>query len=113
MSAATLELWQTEWCPASHRVRQRLTELGLTYTAHQVPVESGERAELEALTGQRTIPVLVIAGGEIVREEQAIMSYLEAHYDEPPGAESQRQKAAKAKRKELEQACPKLAAATH
>ena len=36
MSAPTLELWQTEWCPASHRVRQRLTELGLTYTVHQV-----------------------------------------------------------------------------
>jgi hypothetical protein len=29
-----LELWQTEWCPASHRVRQRLTELGLTYVVH-------------------------------------------------------------------------------
>ncbi len=34
----TLELWQTEWCPASRRVRQRLTELGLSYTIHQVPV---------------------------------------------------------------------------
>ena len=26
-----LELWQTEWCPASRRVRQRLTELGVDY----------------------------------------------------------------------------------
>ena len=67
MSPANLELWQTEWCPASHRVRQRLTELGLTYIAHQVPVESSERTELEAETGQRTIPVLVTADGEIVR----------------------------------------------
>ena len=25
------ELWQTEWCPASRRVRQRLTELGIDY----------------------------------------------------------------------------------
>ena len=25
------ELWQTEWCPASRRVRQRLTELGVDY----------------------------------------------------------------------------------
>ena len=33
-----LELWQTEWCPASHRVRQRLTELGLSYLARPVPV---------------------------------------------------------------------------
>jgi glutathione S-transferase len=111
--SAPLELWQTEWCPASHRVRQRLTELGLTYVVHQVPVASGERAELEAATGHQTIPVLVAADGQVVADEQMIMSYLEAHYDEPAGADSQRQKAAKAKRKELEQACPKLAAATH
>lgn len=26
-----LELYQTEWCPASRRVRERLTELGLDY----------------------------------------------------------------------------------
>jgi glutaredoxin len=31
-----LELWQAEWCPYSHRVRQRLTELGLDFVAHQV-----------------------------------------------------------------------------
>ena len=113
MSSANLELWQTEWCPASHRVRQRLTELGLNYIAHQVPVDSSERAELEAATAQRTIPVLVTADGEIVRDEAAIMSYLDKHYPEPPDAITQRQKAAKAQQKELERACPKFAAATH
>jgi glutathione S-transferase len=113
MSPATLELWQTEWCPASHRVRQRLTELGLTYVAHQVPVEADERTELEAQTGQRTIPVLVTGDRQIVRDEQAIMSYLESQYPEPAGADAQRQKAAKAKRKELDQACPELTAVTH
>jgi hypothetical protein len=34
-----LELWQTEWCPASRRVRERLTELGVDYVVGQVPVE--------------------------------------------------------------------------
>ncbi len=34
-----LELFQTEWCPGSRRIRQRLTELGLDYLNHQVPVE--------------------------------------------------------------------------
>ena len=34
-----LELYQTEWCPASRRVREHLTELGLDYLVHQVPVE--------------------------------------------------------------------------
>ena len=47
----TLVLWQTEWCPGSHRVRQRLTELGLTYTTRQVPVEHHARTELRAATG--------------------------------------------------------------
>jgi len=109
--SSTLELWQTEWCPASHRVRQRLTELGLSYLAHQVPVESGDRAELEAATGERTIPIL-IAGNETVSGEQAILSHLNNHYPEPPDASTQRQKAAKAKQKELEHACPKFTAAT-
>jgi uncharacterized protein (DUF302 family) len=27
------ELWQTEWCPASRRVRQRQTELGIDYVS--------------------------------------------------------------------------------
>jgi glutathione S-transferase len=112
MSASTLELWQTEWCPASHRVRQRLTELGLTYTVHQVPVEREARAELEHATGRRTIPILV-AREAVIDGEQAILAYLEEHFTEPAHAAEQRAKAAKAKRKELEEACPKLTAVTH
>src|SRR5439155_1234403 len=52
-------LWQTEWCPASRRVRQRLTELGVEYVARQVPVEREERGELVEATGQTSIPALV------------------------------------------------------
>jgi glutathione S-transferase len=113
MSTTTLELWQTEWCPASHRVRQRLTELGLSYVARQVPVEASARAELIAATSHATIPTLVAGEREIVSGEDAILAYLERHYPEPADAAAQRQKAAKAKRKELERACPQLAAATH
>ncbi len=111
MARPSLELWQTEWCPASHRVRQRLSELGLTYTARQVPVQREARAELRARTGEAEIPVL-FADGEIVRGEQAILSYLGEHFNESPDAAEQRAKAAKAKQKELEAACPELAAAT-
>ncbi len=109
MSAPTLELWQTEWCPASHRVRQRLTELGLTYTSRQVPAERDARTELQAVTGASEIPVL-IAGSGTVRGERAILAFLDEHFIEPPDAAEQRAKAAKAKRKELEAACPKLTA---
>lgn len=112
MSTPTLELWQTEWCPAGHGVRHRLTELGLSYLTRQVPVQREARSELQSLTGEAEIPVL-IADGQIVRGEQAILSYLNEHFIEPPDAAEQGAKAAKAKQKELEAACPKLAAAIH
>ena len=112
MSSPTLELWQTEWCPGSNRVRQPHTELGLTYLVHQVPVEPDSRTELDAATGRRSIPVLVL-GGEVIDGERAILDYLDHHISEPPDAVQQRSKAAKAKQRELEEACPKLAAATH
>ncbi len=57
MTSTSLELWQTEWCPASHHVRQRLTELGITYTIHQMPVRNETRTELQADTGHTTIPL--------------------------------------------------------
>ena len=109
MPTPTLELWQTEWCPASHTVRQRMTELGLTYIIRQVPVERDARTELRVATGASEIPAL-IARGEALRGEQAILAYLEEQYIEPPDAAEQRTKAAKAKRKELEAACPELTA---
>jgi glutathione S-transferase len=71
-----LELWQTEWCPASHRVRQRLTELGLTYTTRQVPVRREARTELMRATGSNEIPVLVADDAQIHGEE-AILAYLD------------------------------------
>ena len=69
------------------------------------------RTELRSHTGEAEIPVLV-AHGEIVRGEQAILAYLNEHYIEAPDAGEQRAKATNAKQKELEAACPKLAAAT-
>ena len=41
-----LELFQAEWCPYSHRVRQRLTELGVDFVARQVEAEPDDRAVL-------------------------------------------------------------------
>ena len=71
-----LELWQTEWCPASRRVRQRLTELGIDYLIRQVPVEKEERAALRRATGSETIPALVFDNGEIAVGEDSILRLL-------------------------------------
>ncbi len=108
-----LELWQTEWCPASRRVRERLTELGLDYITRQVPVERGDRAALRAATDAETIPALLLEDGSALVGEPAIGSWLESSFTEPAGAEAHRLKAAKARRRYLEEECECLQPATH
>ena len=100
-----LELWQTEWCPASRRVRQRLTELGVDYVTHQVPVEQEHRDALRRATASSTIPVLTLEDGSTMVGEDAIRLQLELHFAEPPEAEAHRQKAAKARRRYLKEEC--------
>jgi glutathione S-transferase len=108
-----LELYQTEWCPASRRVRERLTELGLDYVVHQVPVEREARTALLAATGAATIPALLLEDGEAVVGEEAIEGYLDERFDEPAEAEAHRLKAAKARRRYLKEECECLQPATH
>jgi glutathione S-transferase len=87
-----VELYQAEWCPHSHKVRQRLTELGLDFTVRQVPADPAERKELERVAGTNEIPVLVPEDGEPRRGEDDILHYLE-RYDERPDARAHRAKA--------------------
>jgi glutathione S-transferase len=108
-----LELYQTEWCPASRRVREHLTELGLDYVVHQVPVDRAARTALVAATGTDSIPVLVPETGEPVVGEGAIDAYLQERFAEPPDAEAHRRKAAKARRRYLEEECECAPLPTH
>jgi len=108
-----LELYQTEWCPASRRIRERLTELGLDYLVHQVPVEREERTTLVEITGADAIPALLLDDGNAVLGEDAIEAYLNERFEEPPGAEAHRLKAAKARRRYLDEECECLQPATH
>jgi glutathione S-transferase len=99
------ELWQTEWCPASRRVRQRLTELGVDYVTRQVPVERHDRALLRECTGTETIPALALAGEKPLIGEADILAYLETHEPVPAEARAHRLKAEKARRRYLEEEC--------
>jgi glutathione S-transferase len=99
------ELWQTEWCPSSRRVRQRLTELGIDYISRQVPVDLNARVTLREHTGTETIPVLVTPGGETLPGEAAIGAYLDTHMAVPHEAAAHRRKAEKARRRYLEEEC--------
>jgi glutathione S-transferase len=88
-----ITLFQAEWCPHSHRVRQRLTELGLDFVARQVRVDRDDRADLERATGQRGIPALVLDDGTVFCGEEEILPALDERFDEPPEAERHREKA--------------------
>ena len=108
-----LELFQTEWCPGSRRIRQRLTELGLDYVNHQVPVEREERTALFGLTGFDTVPTLLLEDGSALVGEEKILAHLERHYDESEQTEAHRAKAARARRRYLEEECGCSPLVTH
>jgi glutathione S-transferase len=88
-----MELYQAEWCPHSHAVRQRLTELGADVLLRQVPAEPDERDELARVAGRREIPVLVTDDGEALSGEEEILPWLDARFAERPDAERHRAKA--------------------
>ena len=88
------ELYQAEWCPHSHRVRQRLTELGVSFVARQVPAERVDREELRRKTGSEEIPALLLEDGTaITGDAEDIIAYLDQHYSERSDAERHRERA--------------------
>jgi glutathione S-transferase len=88
-----LTLYQVEWCPHCHRVRQVLTELGLTFLGVNVPARREERADVVALSGDAAVPVLQ-DGDRVVAHSDDIIAYLRATYPEPDDADDHRAKAA-------------------
>jgi glutaredoxin 3 len=86
-----VELYQAEWCPHSHKVRQRLTELGVDFTARQVAADPDDRDAMERTVGTRSIPVLVTDDGETLEGEEAILPYLDG-FEERPDADAHREK---------------------
>ncbi len=81
-----LTLYQAEWCPFCHTVRQVLTELGLTYVAVNVAARRDERADVMALADDPTIPVLQ-DGDKVLNDSDEIIAYLRSTYPAPADAE--------------------------
>jgi glutathione S-transferase len=88
-----IELYQAEWCPHSSRVRQRLTELGVSFVARQVPAERVDREELRRKTGSEEIPTILLEDGTAISEPDEIIEYLEANHHERADAEEHRERA--------------------
>lgn len=54
-----LEMYELKECPYCKRVRAKLGEMGIEYVSHFVPPSHSERNELEEISGQRFVPVLI------------------------------------------------------
>ncbi len=74
-----MRLYQFESCPYCHQVRQKLSELLLTYVAINVPQDRSRRQEVIAVSGQPTVPVLV-DGDVVIADENDIIAHLEKKY---------------------------------
>ncbi len=80
MSEPLMKLYQTEWCPYCRRVRMKLTELGLTYVAVNVPRNKSSRTDLLAVSGQLGIPTLVDRDVIIADDDETIIAHLQTRY---------------------------------
>ena len=86
-----LELYQSEGCPYCAKVREKLSELGLSYVTHNPRLPGGQGGDVtnevthEELTagGDDQIPYLVDTDrGEALYESDEIIDYLTEHYGE-------------------------------
>ena len=80
-----ITLYQTEWCPQGHRVRQTLTELGLTCVLVNVPAEKSDRVELREAIGSDGVPA-ILDGERVISGGDAIIAHLRATYPPAPDA---------------------------
>ena len=79
---ANLELYELEGCPYCAKVIDKLDELDLEYDSHMVPRSHDERTEVEEVSGQTGVPVLVDEenGVDAMPESDDIVEYLDETY---------------------------------
>lgn len=68
-------------CPCG-AVERRLGKLGLEHQTERVPYRRSARPEIEELTRQRRVPVLV-DGDDVIFDSKRIVEYLEWKYSKP------------------------------
>lgn len=76
-----IELYQLEECGYCRKVRAKLTEIGIEYKIHNVSRDKDGRDEVDKISGQRLVPVLVDnEKGVVLSNSEKIMEYLEKNY---------------------------------
>ena len=74
-----LTLYHVDWCPDCEVVRDKLTDLGLTYNGVVVPDIRPMRKLVHEVSGQYYVPVLT-DGDTVLTETHDILAHLDAHY---------------------------------
>ena len=74
-----MTLYQFEGCPYCRLVRQKLSDLELTYVSVCVSADRGRREKVIEASGQPTVPVLV-DGDVVLADENDIVAYLDRTY---------------------------------
>jgi len=79
---ADLTLYELEGCPYCAKVKTKLADLDLEYDSVMVPRSHGDRTEVEEVSGQTGVPVLVDEehGVEGMPESGDIVEYLDETY---------------------------------
>ncbi|HEY9856649.1 MAG TPA: glutathione S-transferase N-terminal domain-containing protein [Stenomitos sp.] len=74
-----MTLYQFESCPYCKMVREKLSELRITYINVNVPRDRSQRQEVLQVSGQASVPVLV-DGDTVLDDEEKILPYLQEKY---------------------------------
>lgn len=84
VSMTDLVLYELQGCPYCAMVRDKLDELGLAYESRTVPRAHSARTEVQQISGQTGVPVLVdeAHGVEGMSESSRIVEYLDETYGE-------------------------------
>ncbi|MFC4553226.1 MULTISPECIES: glutathione S-transferase N-terminal domain-containing protein [Halorussus] len=77
-----LELYELEGCPYCAKVKDKLDDLDLDYESNMVAGPKSERDEVEEVSGQRGVPVLVDEENDVegMHESDDIVEYLDETY---------------------------------
>lgn len=88
MTETSIELYELPGCPYCAKVKDKLAELDLEYVSHEVPRSHDERTEVEEVSGQTGVPVLVDPehGVEGMPESDDIVDYLQQTYGDGAAA---------------------------
>lgn len=78
-----ITFYELPGCPFCAKVRTKLEELDLEYDSVEVPQSHAERTEVEEVSGQTGVPVIVDEGHGVdgMHESDDIVAYLEETYN--------------------------------